>query len=262
MVLPISDAPAERLALDPTSELWGEHRSRYLLAGAYAPGMRVLDAACGSGFGSQMLQAAGARQVVAVDVSAEALAGASARFGSRGVHFLRANLASLPFPSASFDLVVSMETIEHVIEPRRVLAEFARCLRPDGRLVLSTPNRDFRPTADGRPGNPHHLREYSPAELETLLQEWFHVRLLGQQVDRFYAAVPYLLGPGDTGLRSWRAVRLIPWKLANRLPHHAKDALSQLLFGRSFYPTERDYAFTPEAVASAHDLLALATPRA
>lgn len=258
----VGSTSSERLALDPTSELWGEHRSRYRFAARLASGKRVLDAACGVGFGARMLAEAGARQVVGVDLSNEALAEARATSVGRPPLLTQADLEHLPFPSASFDLVVSMETIEHVAQPEQVVSEFARCLVAGGTLVLSTPNRLYRPGPDGRPRNPYHLREYAPEELERLLEPWFEVALYGQVVDQAYPAVPFLLRPEQEGLRSWQAVRLIPWKLANRLPYRLKNGLSVALSRRPFYPSEAHYSFRPDAAAVAHDLLAVAIRRA
>lgn len=251
---------SERLGLDPTSELWGEHRSRYRFAASQAVSRAVLDAACGSGFGSHMIKLAGARLVVGLDLSQNALVQARTTSSVNVGGFVQGQLEKLPFPPHAFDLIVSMETIEHVAHPEQVLAEFARCLAPSGTLILSTPNRLYRPTPDGRPTNPYHLREYAPDELKALLSAWFSVRLFGQTVDAAYTAVPYLLRAEDRGFRSWRAIRLIPWKLMNRLPYRVKDKLSRFLSGRAFYPTELDYSFRADGVQDTHDLVALATP--
>ena len=259
--MPPTAPVAERLGLDPTSELWGEHRSRYRFAAVPAIGRRVLDAACGSGFGCQMLRAAGAAAVLGVDLDEAALRGARQAFGAPGLAFARASLDRLPFRSHSLDVIVSFETIEHVADAAAVVAEFARCLAPDGTLILSTPNRLFRPTPDGRPANPFHVREFSPRELTDLLSPLFEVRLFGQRVRPTYRAVPFLLRPEDRGLRSWRAISLLPWKLANRLPFAVKNRLSWLLAGQAFYPTEFDYTFEPDEVEAAHDVVAVATPR-
>jgi SAM-dependent methyltransferase len=144
-----------------------EHLVRYAWATQFAPGRRTLDAACGVGYGSRMLADAGATEIVGVDLDGDAVAAARAAAGA-GATFEVADLRKLPFGDDEFDLVVSFETIEHVPDPEVVLDEFRRVLRPDGLLVLSTPNRDVY-----TPGNPFHLRELTPSELEAALEKRF-----------------------------------------------------------------------------------------
>src|SRR5258708_23427285 len=91
-----------------------EHRGRYWWASQVANGQDVVDAGCGTGYGTMILAAAGARRVVGVDIADEALAVARGDSGdAAAVEFVAGDLHALPFPDASFDLVVSFETIEH-----------------------------------------------------------------------------------------------------------------------------------------------------
>lgn len=144
-----------------------EHRGRYWWAAQVAAGKDVLDAACGTGYGSRILSDAGAKSVTGVDISAEAVEATAERLGDRGTA-LAADLRELPLEDDSVDLVVSWETIEHVEDGARVIAEFRRVLRPDGLLLISSPNPDVYP-----PGNEHHVHEYRAAELEALVGERF-----------------------------------------------------------------------------------------
>src|SRR6266571_163245 len=132
----------ERLANDPTSELWGEHRSRYRFAAQFAAEKTVLDVASGAGFGLQMLTHAGACPI-GLDYDARALR--QVRCLESRARLVRADATRLPFHADSFDLVVSFETVEHVPDAQALVSEIRRVLRPDGRLVLSTPNRAFGP---------------------------------------------------------------------------------------------------------------------
>ena len=166
----------ERLALDRFSSPWlrNQHLARYRWAAAFAPGLRVLDAACGTGYGSRILSEAGARKVTSMDVSSDA----------SGLGFVRADATRLPAKKAAFDLYVSFETLEHVEDDRALLSEARRVLAPGGRFLCSTPNRDFLSpglTLRDRPRNPYHIREYSIAEFESLLGNVFaSVKLFGQ----------------------------------------------------------------------------------
>jgi SAM-dependent methyltransferase len=156
-----------------------EHRARYWAAAALAAGRRVLDAGCGTGYGTETLAAAGARSVSAIDVAQEAVDVTRRRLGDRfAAEVVRADLHELPFPDGAFDLVVCFEVIEHVEDQDGAIAELRRVLAPDGVLALSSPNRLVYPA-----GNPHHLHEYTPDELDGALRAQFaHVALHRQHV--------------------------------------------------------------------------------
>jgi SAM-dependent methyltransferase len=166
----------ERLALDRFASPWlrNQHLARYRWAAAFAPGRRVLDAACGTGYGSRILANAGASRVASIDVSRE---------GS-GPVFIRADATRLPVGDGAFDLYVSFETLEHVEDDESLLREAKRVLAPGGFFLCSTPNRDFLSpglTLADRPRNPYHVREYSIPEFEALLARVFpRIELFGQ----------------------------------------------------------------------------------
>ena len=152
-----------------------EHYSRYAWAGQFASGRKVLDAACGMGYGTAMLAAAGASEAVGVDLDAEVIAKVRAA-APAGTRFEVVDVRELPFADDEFDYVVYFETIEHVPDTDKVFDELARVLKPGGLLLVSTPNRDVY-----LPGNPFHLRELTPNELEQALTERFgSVALLRQ----------------------------------------------------------------------------------
>ncbi len=153
-----------------------EHLVRYWWAAQLAADKRILDAGCGLAYGTELLMRAGASAATGVDVSAATVEAARAQVGD-DVELARADVTALPFDSDSFDLVVCFEVIEHVAQPDRGLDELARVLAPGGILALSSPNRDEYPA-----GNPHHVHEYVPAELEASLRARFaHARLFRQQ---------------------------------------------------------------------------------
>jgi SAM-dependent methyltransferase len=135
------------------------HVRRYEWARGRVAG-RILDVACGSGYGTAMLAELG--PVTGVDRDEDALRLARSR--SSAAEFQRVELPELPFADASFDAVVSFETVEHVDDDVGFLREVRRVLRPDGALLLSTPNRDVT-SPDGPPANPFHVREYRLDEL-------------------------------------------------------------------------------------------------
>jgi SAM-dependent methyltransferase len=165
-----SSIAPERAAPEEMSEhlMESEHRGRYLWAAELADGLEVIDAGCGTGYGSEILAAAGASRVVGVDISTEAIEYARAASSHASNEFQLGSLHELPFADASFDLAVCFEVIEHVEEQPRAIAELRRVLKSGGLLAISSPNRDVYP-----PGNPHHLHEFVPDELATALGDEF-----------------------------------------------------------------------------------------
>ena len=145
-----------------------EHRGRYLWASALAAGRQVLDAGCGTGYGSEILAAAGALRVLGVDISEEAVEQARASVSRPNAEFRLGSLHELPLEDGSVELAVCFEVIEHVEDQPRAIAELRRVLGPGGVLAISSPNRDVYP-----PGNPHHVHEFVPSELEEALREQF-----------------------------------------------------------------------------------------
>ena len=126
----------------------------------------VLEAGCGEGYGADLI-AGVARRVVALDYDAATVAHVRSRYPR--VEVMQANLAELPLPDASMDVVVNFQVIEHLWDQAQFVAECARVLRPSGLLMVSTPNRiTFSPGRD-TPINPFHTRELNAAELTQLL---------------------------------------------------------------------------------------------
>jgi SAM-dependent methyltransferase len=154
------------------STFW-EHVYRYRFAAGYAPGRRVLDVACGEGYGAAALHAAGARGVIGADACEATCAHARARYA---LDVAVADAARLPFGDRSFDLIVSFETLEHLRDPGRFLDECARLLAPDGVLIASTPNRPvYREAVLAATGtlNPFHVREWDEGEFMAALGRRF-----------------------------------------------------------------------------------------
>jgi GT2 family glycosyltransferase/ubiquinone/menaquinone biosynthesis C-methylase UbiE/glycosyltransferase involved in cell wall biosynthesis len=157
-----------------------EHLQRYAVSRSLVAGRRVADVACGEGYGSAML-AATAAHVVGVDLSHETIRHASARYRAAGnVHFAVGRAEQLPLATASIDVVVSFETIEHLSNQDACLDEFVRVLAPGGQLILSSPEASVYSHAMAV--NPFHVRELTRDELAALLERRFaHVRLWGQR---------------------------------------------------------------------------------
>lgn len=173
--------------------------ARYEWVSQFASGCRVLEVGCGSGQGTRMVADAGAAEVMGVDVSEASIAHARSNVATDRLTFRTVAGKSLPLPDAAYDMVVSLETIEHVADDDRFLEEIARVLRPDGRFFCSTPNRTVTnpgTRVTDRPFNPNHVREYTRGELQALLWLYFgKVQLLGQSpYGRNYVALLGFVG--------------------------------------------------------------------
>lgn len=187
----------ERFTPECVREIAYEHWHRYAFAQALAGGKRVLDAACGEGYGSALLAQVAAR-VTGVDIDTASIAHAKARYGARAnLRFLRADATALDdLPARSFDLIVSFETLEHLAAQDRLLDGFARLLADDGVLLISTPDRRNY-NAGGEP-NPFHVRELECEEFEALLAARFPARRLYAQKLLFQSAL-WALDAGEGG---------------------------------------------------------------
>ena len=171
----------ERFTPECVREIWYEHWHRYAFAREFARGKRVLDAACGEGYGSALLAGA-AQSVLGVDIADQAIAHARARYPRANLRFARGDCTALEVPPASFDLAVSFETVEHVAAQEQLVAGFARALTNEGVLIASCPDKRTYSDVSGF-RNEFHVRELYREEFLALLAPHFaHVRLYGQKL--------------------------------------------------------------------------------
>jgi len=172
----------ERFMPGPDGEICYEHWHRYMVASRFCAGRSVLDVACGEGYGADLL-AGVAGEVTGVDISLEAITHAEARYRDRkNLRFMCGSGEKLPLPDDSIDVVVSFETIEHLEMQEQFVRELRRVLKPDGLLLMSSPNK--RLYTDARDyHNEFHVREMYRDEFEQLLQGDFpHIHWLGQKL--------------------------------------------------------------------------------
>lgn len=169
----------------PEENYWfRRHEVVYARLADRCRGRDVLEAGCGEGYGADLI-AGVARRVVALDYDEATVAHVRARYPR--VEVRHGNLAALPLPDASVDVVVNFQVIEHLWDQPQFVRECFRVLRPRGELLMSTPNRiTFSPGLD-TPLNPFHTRELNAAELAELLTGE------GFAVDRIYGVFH---GPG------------------------------------------------------------------
>ncbi len=146
------------------------HLRRYRIAGRLVAGKRVLDVACGTGYGSRILKDNEATSVTGVDLSMEAVEYARAKYGCEGIEFLTGNAEELSF-AESFDVVTAFETIEHIQNPRKFLSLVHRHLKPNGQFMLSVPIGETR-HIDG-----YHLHVFEREDVYRMLADaGFHAQ--------------------------------------------------------------------------------------
>ena len=159
----------------PAENYWyRRHLAVYDWIAARVRGLRVADLACGEGYGSAVL-AATAAHVVGVDANPEAHEHARLRYALPNLRFERGLVEEFSDPR---DVIVFLQTIEHIHEPERLLKAIAAAAPL---AYVSTPNRlTLAPEGAAKSDNPWHLREYTAAEYRALLEPCFaEVRLCG-----------------------------------------------------------------------------------
>ncbi|PJK06681.1 glycosyl transferase, partial [Lysobacteraceae bacterium NML71-0210] len=179
-----------------------EHLHRYGWCLNAVAGKNVLDIACGEGYGSALL-AGRASWVAGVDISEEALNHARKKYFKIGnLEFFSGDAAGIPFPDNTFDVVVSFETIEHHDKHREMIAEIRRVLKPDGFLIISSPNKEIYSDASGH-HNEFHVKELYFDELDGLLRCGFGVvEYFGQRISVGSSIVSLHKGDGKAALQS------------------------------------------------------------
>ena len=153
------------------------HIARYSLAGSYIKANdRVLDAACGLGYGTAiMAETEPTTYVTGIDNNNFAFDYASQNFASPHIHFRKGDICDLShFEDKSLDLVVSFETIEHLKNPEQFLTEARRVLKNGGTFIGSVPNMWIDQT--GKDPNPNHYHVFDLRAFRDLIQKFFHIQ--------------------------------------------------------------------------------------
>jgi 2-polyprenyl-3-methyl-5-hydroxy-6-metoxy-1,4-benzoquinol methylase len=239
--VPPLELTGERTLPDvPAENYWFQrHLAVYEWIGARVIGKRVLDMACGEGYGSEVLSRSAA-SVLGVDANPEAHEHARLRYRRQNLEFARGMVENYGEPD-SYDAVVFLQTIEHVQDPAGVLRHFRSLLAPGGVAYVSTPNvLTLAPPGEPRSGNPWHIREYRAHEFADLCRSAFDdVEMLGLFHARKLRAHALALSLG------WDRV-------------HAALGLTQAFYDR-FTPAIRseDFVLRPRDLDRALDFLAV-----
>lgn len=229
-----------------------------------SPENLVVEIGCGEGYGTQCLSQH-VRHITGLDVDAAIIAYASEKYGSEQCAFSVYDGVTLPYEDQTFDMVVTFETIEHIKDDARFLAELYRVIKDGGQCLLTTPNGLSRLSPGQKPWNRFHIREYAPAELRNLLASVFSdVEIWGiigtdeiqaieqsrvEQAQRFAALDPL-------NLRRWLPPAWETWivTLVKNLlrPEQTSEAGEDFL---NKYSVD-DYCLTQQALDESFDLLA------
>jgi SAM-dependent methyltransferase len=226
----------------PEENYWyRRHLAVYEWIAARAHGRRVVDLACGEGYGSAVL-ARTAASVVGVDANPEAFEHARLKYTRPGLAFERDMIETW---TGDVDCVVFLQTVEHVQDPDAVLARLRDLVGPEGVAYVSTPNvLTLAPAGEERSGNPWHVREYRPEEYRALCERHFsRVDLLG-----LFHARKLRLHQLAIERAGWDSV-------------HARLGLTQRFYDR-FIPaiSVRDFRLCRGKLDRALDLLAVLRP--
>lgn len=162
-----------------------QHIARYKFAAKLVRGARVLDVACGSGYGAEiLLKKGGAKSVVGVDIDHQAVKFSNNTYRQRGLSFIVGSAEKLNFDDNSFDVVVSFETIEHLSDHHSYLKEVKRVLVDNGMYIMSTPDKSNYKIYNLGAKNKFHISELSRVEITKLFNNGF-------DSVKFYGQVPF-----------------------------------------------------------------------
>jgi ubiquinone/menaquinone biosynthesis C-methylase UbiE len=170
---------------DNITPLFMRHMAAYRFFREHVRGRKVLEIGFGEGYGTYYLSEV-AKEITGIDVSHSLVEHAKSKYSRENLYFIRSDAATLPFPDASFDVVVSSQVLEHVKDYMGFLKETARVLKPGGTALVATPNRFMM--IDGV--NPYHFKEFSAKELATALKKVFNQsEVLGLAGSERYMAI-------------------------------------------------------------------------
>jgi ubiquinone/menaquinone biosynthesis C-methylase UbiE len=157
---------------------YASHINRYMWASRLVKGKEVIDAACGVGYGTNIISCSDAKSVVGVDIAKKAINHAKKAYKRDNLHFMEGDVTKLRLPDSSLDVFISFETIEHISKPDKIVSEAKRLLKNDGIFIVSVPNEKIWQNFE----NEYHLENYDLEKFKNILKDHFtNMEFYGQQ---------------------------------------------------------------------------------
>lgn len=173
----------DRVALNDSTPwvTYQVHIQRYIFASTLIQkNMKVLDVACGSGYGSNYLVDC-CKEIIGLDSSKTAIDYCNTKFKQNNLSFREGDATKMPFENNTFDAIVSFMTIEHIKDFEKFLFECNRTLKEGGIFICATDNKNFTSPFTSHPLNPHHTKEFYPEEFYNFLSLYFKkIKFYGQ----------------------------------------------------------------------------------
>ena len=246
----------------PSMTQIAEHEVRYKYAATFCSDKIVLDCALGEGIGANILCET-AKKVFGVDLDEMALQSAKRNIQHSNIEYISASALSLPFSDNYFDIVTSIETLEHIPDRYHnlVIAEFKRVLKPNGKLILSTPNKIRTSPGKIAPCNYFHLKELTFNELKQLFENHFDMiswtglynpvregsmKLIKQKAQKEW----------EVNIETKRPLRK---KILLLMPFWLKDMISLQVNGIHIYPSISEYQLIEKEAEFSNDLVFIGT---
>lgn len=163
-----------------------EHQQRYEFFNSFYSGKKVLDSACGSGYGSYHISNFGASSVLGIDISETSISLSKKKYKNSNLEFRETDCSDLRILKEKFDVIVSFETLEHLTDPRLFIKSASEILNPGGFFICSTPNKT-RLSGAGHI-NKYHLNELNYADFYKAMTDYFDINACYHQTE----TLPYL----------------------------------------------------------------------
>lgn len=229
--------PSERQEYNSNSPWWGEHIHRYYETLKHITGgIKILDLACGNGFGSEILSNEGKNVVIGADINEEAIKECKKNFPYKNLTFEIIDGTNMPYENETFGLVTSFETIEHTKDYEKMLKEFFRVLKPKGICIISTPNIKIN-SPNGIIENPFHTQEFNYNELKNILDDVFNaVSIYGQKYIRYKNKNTIIF------FLARHIERFLYLKGIRKTPLSIQNFIMKFMIGKNLYPSAYDYA--------------------
>lgn len=239
----------ERVSLElKDTAVFKNHYARYKFAEKFVKNRIVLDAGCGTGYGTAYLSR-WADKIVGLDISSQAIDYARSHFQRENLRYQIMDCSMMALPERFFGVVCAFELIEHIPDYKKFLQEIQRVSKPGGVILISTPNKLLSPGQ-----NPHHIKEFTPREFKDLLWQYFpEVKIYGQKASRRAKEAFY-----GTSLKRFLA-RLDFLRWHDLIPRRIYRVLSRIFgFAMEEDLTVEDYSsFSQSELEKAENLLAV-----